>query len=153
MELLKVTTQEHVDVARQLFEEYAASLDYELCFQNFTAELAQLPGEYSPPSGGLLLAVQDREPVGCAALRRLGNAVCEMKRLYVRPGFRGLGIGMALAGEFVSQARRMGYRIMRLETVGSMHHAQRIYESLGFVDTQGCGCNQLEGVRCMALTL
>ncbi len=153
MELLNVTTEEHVSLARQLLEEYAASLDYELCFQNFSAELAQLPGEYSPPSGGLLLAYHDGEAVGCVALRRLGEEVCEMKRLYVRPGFRGSGIGIALAGAAISLARRTGYRRMRLDTVGSMHKAQMIYESLGFTDTKGCGCHQGEGVRCMELAL
>jgi GNAT superfamily N-acetyltransferase len=153
MDLLNVSTEEQLKIVRELFEEYAFSLDYEICFQNFAAELAQLPGYYAPPSGRLLLAFHNGCAAGCVALRRLEGGVCEMKRLYVRPEFRGSGIGKALAEAVVCEARETGYKIMRLDTVSSMHKAQSIYESLGFVDTKPCCFNPLEDIRYMELKI
>jgi ribosomal protein S18 acetylase RimI-like enzyme len=153
MELLNVSTEQHLKIARKLFEEYAASLDFEICFQDFAAELAQFPGCYAPPTGRLLLAFAGGHAAGCVALRRLEDGVCEMKRLYVRPEFRGSGIGRALAEAVVCQAREIGYKSIRLETVGTMQKAQSLYGSLGFKDIQPCCSNPIEGVRSMELTL
>jgi ribosomal protein S18 acetylase RimI-like enzyme len=153
MELLNVSTEEHLEIARELFEEYAASLNFEICFQNFAAELARLPGDYAPPSGRLLLAIRDGHAAGCVAFRRMDDGVCEMKRLYVRPGFRGSGIGKALADAAVRQAREIGYTSMRLDTVSSMQKAQAMYESMGFVDIKPKCCMSCEGVRYMELKL
>ena len=153
MDLMNASTEEHLKIARELFEEYAASLNFEICFQNFAAELAQLPGYYAPPSGRLLLAFHNGRAAGCVALRRMEDGVCEMKRLYVRPEFRGSGIGTALAESVVCHARETGYKIMRLDTVSSMHKAQSIYKSLGFVDTKPYCFNLLEGVRYMELNI
>jgi len=95
--IVQAQDSEKLQSVRTLFEEYAASLNFDLCFQDFAAELADLPGDYAPPKGWLLLALQDGQPAGCVALRRLEDGICEMKRLYVRPGQRRLGLGKALA--------------------------------------------------------
>lgn len=138
---------------RTLFEEYAASLNFDLCFQNFDEELANLPGEYSPPQGCIFLALQDGEPAGCVTLHRLDDGICEMKRLYVRPPFRALGIGKVLAEAIIAEARRKGYKKMCLDTVPSMLEAQALYESLGFQDIEPYRYNPVCGTRFMELTL
>jgi putative acetyltransferase len=136
----------HLEEARALFREYAASLGYDLGFQGFTRELEELPGQYAPPKGCLVLALPgggepkgeslDRRrgetAAGCAALRPLGGEICEMKRLYVRPRYRGLGVGRALCLYLIEGAARMGYRLMRLDTLSSMKEAGALYRSLGF---------------------
>jgi putative acetyltransferase len=117
--VIQVTGGEDLRQVQSLFEEYAASLNFDLCFQGFDEELASLPGDYIPPEGRLLLALRAGEPAGCGVLRKFDNGVCEMKRLYVRPRFRGLGIGRTLAETIVSEARQMGYKRMCLDTVPS----------------------------------
>jgi putative acetyltransferase len=122
-----------IDAARELFEEYAAALGIDLGYQGFEEELAGLPGFYAPPRGQLLVAWMGDEAAGCVALRPLAADVCEMKRLYVRPAFRGSGIGKLLAEAIIEEARQIGYRAMRLDTVPKLAAATRLYESLGFV--------------------
>jgi len=122
-----------IETARVLFNEYAAETGLDLCFQGFPAELANLPGLYAPPRGRLLLAWSASEPAGCAALRPLGDDVCELKRMYVRPDFRGRGVGRRLTGTILAEARGIGYATMKLDTLPVMLPAVRLYESLGFV--------------------
>jgi putative acetyltransferase len=143
-------------VARALFEEYAASLDVDLCFQNFAQELADLPGAYAGPRGCLLFADAGGAAVGCVALRSLddcGPAVCEVKRLYVQTAARGGGLGRALAEAVIERARALGYRECRLDTLGTMTEARRLYASLGFHECAAYYRNPLQGVTYMQLAL
>ena len=148
-----VTTDEDLQDVRSLFEEYVTSLSFDLAFQNFENELTGLPGDYAPPEGCLLLALYDNQPAGCVALRKLQDGICEMKRLYVKPQLRGLHIGRTLAEAIITQARRIGYRKMRLDTAPSMQVAQTLYQSLGFVDIDAYCYNPLSGARFMELNL
>jgi putative acetyltransferase len=122
----------HLAMVRELFREYADSLNFDLCFQNFDEELATLPGRYAPPEGALLLGLVDGEAAGCVALRPLEPSIGEMKRLWVRPAFRGQSIGRKLAEALMEEARQRGYRRMRLDSVASMSEALRLYHKLGF---------------------
>jgi putative acetyltransferase len=135
-----------IDLVRTLFREYETWLNMDLCFQGFEQELATLPGRYAPPGGALLLAYHDGAPAGCIALRGIDAEVCEMKRLFVRPAFRGLGIGRALAERVLDEARRAGYRIMRLDTLDFLREAIALYEALGFRRIEPYYANPLEGV-------
>ena len=138
---------------RHLFEEYASSLDFRLDFQNFTEELAGLPGEYAPPHGRLLLAKCDATIAGCVALRKISKKTCEMKRLYVRPAFRRLRIGRKLTEAIIAEAVTIGYKLIRLDTVPSMVEARRMYESLGFRDISPYRHNPIPGAQFMELNL
>lgn len=125
------------------------------CFQNFDGELAELPGKYAPPAGRLLLATDDyNQPAGCIALRKLGPQVCEMKRLFVRPAYRGQGVGKVLVDKVIDEARNIGYTHMRLDTLpGLMDTAIALYRSLGFVEIAAYTDDPVEGAQFMELDL
>jgi ribosomal protein S18 acetylase RimI-like enzyme len=143
-----------IDHVRTLFREYASSLGFSLCFQSFDAELAGLPGEYSPPAGQLLLAFCDSTPAGCVALRKLEDGICEMKRLYVRPEFRGHHLGRDLVLALVEQARQSSYERMRLDTIAArMAEAVSLYRSLGFREIAPYHRNPISGATHMELDL
>ena len=142
-----------LDAARELFLEYQAALGMDLEFQDFSAEVASLLGQYAPPRGRLMLARHDEVVAGCIALRPLDGGACEMKRLYVRPAFRGTGLGRILAERVIAEAREMGYESMYLDTLPSMTGAQRLYEKLGFRDVEPYRFNPVAGSRFMARTL
>lgn len=142
---------DNLDSVRQLFREYEASLPFDLSFQNFEEELETLPGRYAPPSGRILLATYDDAFIGCVALRRIGEGVCEMKRLFVQPAFRGKGIGRALAQAIIEEARRIGYKRMRLDAV--LEPAKGLYRSLAFREIPPYQHVPIEGVVFMELEL
>ncbi|MGH9930292.1 MAG: GNAT family N-acetyltransferase [Pyrinomonadaceae bacterium] len=154
MKLIQALLADEIICARQLFEEYAAGLGIDLCFQNFDKELAELPGDYVPPGGRLFLAVEGEKTAGCVALRRIGDGVCEMKRLYVRPSFRGTGLGRTLAETVIQSAGEIGYRHMRLDTLpGKMDRAIAMYRALGFKEIEPYYDNPVEDALFMELEL
>jgi GNAT superfamily N-acetyltransferase len=143
-----------MEPVRTLFREYADSLGFDLCFQNFDRELAELPGPYAPPSGCLLLAMVEGELAGCVALKRLSDDVCEMKRLYLRSRHRGTGLGRTLAEQILHEARRLGYQAIRLDTVPSvMGSAVALYQSIGFQGIPAYCFNPVPGALFLELRL
>jgi len=130
--IVAATTPEDVEHVRTLLREYERSLGVDLAFQGFAQEVAALPGVYAPPRGRLLLAMDGDAPAGCVALRPITDDVCEMKRLYLRPSLRGKGAGRMLAGRIIDEARAIGYRTMRLDSLPAMKEAIALYEALGF---------------------
>ena len=151
--LIQVATEREWARLRSLFEEYAATLGFDLEFQDFEGELRTLSREYGPPDGEALLAYVHGAVAGCVARRRLAPGICEMKRLYVRPAYRGRGLGRALAESIVSSARLAGYERMRLDTLASMTAANTLYASLGFAITAAYRYNPIEGARYFELDL
>jgi len=140
-------------VARTLIEEYAASLDVDLCFQDFREEISRFPAAYAPPDGVVLLAYHGEEPCGVVGLRKETSSVCEMKRLYVRPGFRGRGVGRALVVRLIRRASGLGYARMRLDTLPSMEAALSLYHLLGFHDIPPYRYNPVAGARYLELEI
>jgi len=151
IDLRRPTSEAELASAATIFREYAASLDVDLCFQNFEDEIASLPGDYAPPAGQLVLAYVDGALAGCGALRPFADAddanACEMKRLYVRPAFRGVGLGRALAKGLLDEARRAGYSTVLLDTLDDMEAARELYASLGFVEIPPYYFNPIAGAH------
>jgi len=148
---INVSKADDIVQVKSLFSEYSACID--LSFQDFDREFASLPGEYAPPSGCILLAKEGSEAVGCVALRRISEDICEMKRLYVKPTFREKTIGRKLSESVIGEARARGYRIMKLDTLPSMREALRLYESLGFRKTTPYRFNPVKGAVFMQLDI
>jgi len=133
MQLIQAQSPAEIERARELFAEYASWIEISLCFQNFDKEVAELPGAYAPPSGRLFLAVAAQQVMGCVALRKIGDGVGEMKRLYVRPEFRGRGLGRTLTEKLIAEAKQIRYERLRLDTLpGKMDQAIAMYRSFGF---------------------
>lgn len=153
LNIVRAETDHHFQQARALFEEYAASLDIYLSFQHFDRELTSLLSQYSPPDGRLLLAYSEEQPAGCVGLRRLDGDICEMKRLYVKPPFRSSKVGRLLAERIIEEARRLGYKQMRLDTLAAMVPAQALYRSLGFSEIAPYYDSPVEGTVFMELRL
>ena len=151
VELMTPTTPELLEATRAIFRDYAQSLDVDLCFQNFDAELAALPGEYAPTQGALLLALVGGDVAGCGALRRLSDVdyanACEMKRLYVRPSYRQFGLGRLLAQALMDRGRQAGYSVMLLDTLDEMEAARGLYASLGFENIPPYYFNPIAGAH------
>jgi putative acetyltransferase len=151
---VQVESPAQVEQARELFQEYEKSLGVNLCFQNFEQELAGLPGHYAPPDGRLLLAEYEAHLAGCVALRKWETGICEMKRLYLRPAFRGKGLGRALAETIIAEAREIGYQRMRLDTIEPiMKDAVEMYRKLGFREIAPYRPNPIAGAMYMELQL
>ena len=155
--LLRVEAGRAIEAAREILREYARSLAVDLCFQNFDAELATLPGEYAAPMGQLLLAHVDGALAGCGGLRALPDVdyanACEMKRLYVRPAFRRFGLGRVLAEALLDEARRAGYSVMLLDTLDEMESARELYAALGFEEVAPYYFNPIPGAHYLKATL
>jgi len=146
-------SEKDIEVVRELFLEYQAAIGVNLCFQSFGEELATLPGAYSRPSGRLMLAFDGPNILGCVGLRPLDGTDCEMKRLYVRPQGRGLGVGRVLVTTVLDEARAVGYRRVLLDTLPPMREAIALYRSLGFADAAPYRDNPVEGALYLALDL
>jgi len=153
LEIRPATSAGEIETARTLFREYADGLGVDLSFQNFDEELATLPGGYAPPDGCLLLAWDVAEAAGCVALRRFAEGVGEMKRLYVRPAWRGTGAGRLLAEAIIAVARAIGYATLRLDTLPTMITAQRLYRALGFREIMAYRDNPVHGASYMEMML
>jgi GNAT superfamily N-acetyltransferase len=153
MRIETVESPESIGLVRDLFLEYSKSLDVDLCFQGFAEELATLPGDYARPTGRLLLVFEEWQAAGCGALRRIDEEVCEMKRLYVRPAFRGKGAGRELIDALIRGAREVGYKRVRLDTLPSMTTAMAIYRSLGFREIAPYRVNPVPGASFLELDL
>lgn len=150
-------TLEELNKLRSILREYADALQIDLCFQGFEAELAELPGEYAAPRGALLMAMVDGQLAGCCALRPLDTAdypnACEMKRLYVRPGFRRTGIGRQLVEAILDCARMAGYACVLLDTLDDMESARALYQDLGFEEIAPYYHNPIKGAHYLKANL
>lgn len=146
IEIHTAQTPDDLESIRVLFREYQQGLGVDLCFQDFQAELEGLPGKYVAPAGALLIAKEGLSACGCVAVRPMEGTICEMKRLFVRPEWRGRGLGRRLARTILDQARSLGYAVMRLDTLDRLTEAMMLYESLGFRRIRAYYDNPLAGV-------
>lgn len=153
IEFKHIASQDMIEEIKQLFLEYAQSLKIDLDFQGFETEFKTLPGKYAPPEGVLILALVDGKVEGCIALRKISEDICEMKRLYVREDYRGLGIGRSLITMILEKAIKLNYLYIRLDTLPTMKKAQDLYISLGFYDIEPYVYNPITGTRFMELKL
>ncbi len=157
IELVVAQSAAQIEAVRALFSEYAASLNVDLCFQNFNAELAGLPGDYAPPAGALLLALVDGEAAGCVAMRALPESdhtnACEMKRLFVRRAFRRFGLGRLLTQQLMDLATQAGHSCMLLDTLDDMEAARGLYTSMGFEDIPPYYFNPIPGAHYLKVEL
>ena len=153
IEITQAHTSEDILTAKALFQEYSESLGFDLDFQNFDEELANFPGQYSPPTGGLYLARYHDQPIGCVGLRKFEKSVCEIKRLYVKPEFREKKAGRNLAKAAIKAAKTIGYEYIRLDTLPSMESANKLYRSLGFEPIEPYRYNPIDGAVYMELNL
>jgi GNAT superfamily N-acetyltransferase len=152
--IIQVRSAADIEQARELFREYSAWVETDLCFQNFEKELAALPGSYAEPDGRLLLAFHDGQLAGCVGLRKIGEGICEMKRLFVRDAFRGKRIGRNLIDSIVREAKELGYERMRLDTLPpQMNDAIALYRSFGFKEIEPYYENPVPGAKFMELNL
>ncbi len=145
--LVLVDSGEDLVHIKELFIEYAKSLGVDLSFQGFEEELKSLPGKYSEPEGSIVLALVGEKPAGCAALRRITEQICEMKRLYVRDEFRGEGLGRELADRIIERAKELDYKYIRLDTLPTMERAQDMYRDMGFYEIEPYIFNPVEGTK------
>lgn len=148
-----ITRLDMIEDVKQLFLEYAISLKVDLAFQDFESEIKLLPGKYGPPHGVLIIALVDDNAAGCIALRKISEDTCEMKRLYVRDDYKGLGIGKNLIKMILKDASRLNYDYIRLDTLPTMKKAQELYTSLGFYDIEPYVYNPIKGTKFMELKL
>jgi ribosomal protein S18 acetylase RimI-like enzyme len=153
IQIVKANTETLVENAKELIREYAQSLEFDLGFQDFDKEMENFPGQYAPPRGCLYVALDANQPIGCVALRNLGQGVCEMKRLYVKPSLRGQKVGKLLAEIVIKAARDMGYDHLRLDTIPSMKQANMLYNTLGFKQIAPYRFNPIEGATFFELNL
>ncbi|MBI5324048.1 MAG: GNAT family N-acetyltransferase [Ignavibacteriae bacterium] len=153
IDIRKAESIEDMEIVRKLFENYSSELGFDLEFQDFNNELINLPGKYSAPEGCLLLARYSGQISGCVGLRKLDNDTCEMKRLYVKDEFRGISIGKNLALEIILEAKKIGYRKMRLDTLNTMYKAINIYKKIGFYEIKSYRFNPFNNAVFMELKL
>lgn len=151
--LVQATAPAELAAVRELFAEYAAGVGAPCCFAGFERELAGLPGEYAPPAGRLLLALDGDHPAGCVGLRPLDASTAEIKRLYLRAAYRGTGLGRQLAQTVIDAARAAGYTRVMLDTLPKMQEALALYQSMGFVETAPYLAQPTPGARCFELRL
>jgi ribosomal protein S18 acetylase RimI-like enzyme len=153
IKIVEANTKKFVEKTKELIREYAQSLEFDLGFQDFDKEMENFPGQYAFPRGRLYIALDVNQLIGCVALRDLGQGICEMKRLYVKPNFRGQKVGKLLAEVVIKAARNMGYDYMRLDTIPSMKHANMLYKALGFKEVAPYRFNPIEGATFFELNL
>lgn len=151
--IVEANTKEFVKKAKELIREYAQSLEFDLDFQDFDKEMENFPGQYAFPKGCIYIALDANQPIGCVALRDLGQGICEMKRLYVKPYYRGQKVGKLLAEVVIKAARDMGYDYMRLDTIPSMKQANMLYKALGFKQIAPYRFNPIESATFFELNL